>query len=333
MQQKEIDTIITSFPHLPLMQDVPLASFTYMKVGGPAQLFVELHNVDELYDLCSFCFIHAVPFVVLGGASNTVISDAGIQKLVIINKTKSLEFNPVEGTEKVRATADSGVITAMFANDTMSAGLTGLEYFVGVPGTIGGAIVNNSHFTLHELIGNSILHVEVCTPEGKREVWPKEQLKFGYDYSIFHEVPAIVLRATFELYKGDQVHIQEKMLEAAKKRVATQPIGVPSTGCMFRNPAISSEQLTAISAQITVPKEAVKTEHNVTQIAAGFLIDQAGLKGTTVGGAQVSDKHATYIINLGAATSEDIDALATKVEQKVQDKFGIKLEREVFFIQ
>lgn len=332
MQQNVIDNIIQRFPKLQFQQNVVLAPYTYMKVGGPASLFIEISTVDDLFDLTSFCYIHAIPFIVLGGVSNTVIPDKGADKLVIINKTNEVKINRSAGSEKVQVTADSGVITAMLANETMKADLTGLEYFVGVPGTIGGAVVNNSHFTLHELIGNMILNVEICTELGIRKTLPKEELHFAYDYSIFHDVSAVILRATFELFKGDQVHIREKMLAAAEKRVKTQPIGVPSTGCMFRNPQVTSEQLSILHSQLSIPEAALKTENGVTHIAAGFLIDQAGMKGTTVGGAQVSDKHATYIVNLGSATATDVGALATQVEQKVKTKFGVSLEREVFFI-
>lgn len=333
MHEKVIDQLITTFPSISFQQKVSLAPFTYMKVGGLATLFVESTTVEDLYNLSSFCFVHAIPFVVLGGVSNTVIADTGIDALVILNKSNTVEIRGTDGSEKVQVTSDSGVITAMLANETMKADLTGLEYFVGVPGTVGGAVVNNSHFTLHELIGNTIVSVDVCTETGARETWTKDRLKFGYDYSIFHETKAIVLRVTFELYRGDQVHIQEKMLAAAKKRVATQPIGVPSTGCMFKNPRVTPEQLVALQTKLTVPETAVKTDASGTQVSAGFLIDQAGLKGTTIGGAAVSDKHATYIVNLGTATAGDIDGLASKVETSVFEKFAIKLEREVFFVK
>ncbi len=332
MNASVVDSLIQAFPHLSFLQNVTLAPYTYMKVGGPAQLFIEVTLTDDLFDLSAFCFLHAIPFVVLGGVSNTVISDEGIQKLVILNKTNEVEIRKSDGSEKATVVADSGVITAMLANETMKADLTGLEYFVGVPGTIGGAVVNNSHFTLHELIGNCILSVEVCTEEGTRAVWMKENLQFGYDYSIFHTTKAVILKATFELYKGDQVHIKEKMMQAAQKRVRTQPIGIPSTGCMFKNPKISTQQLASLQGILSVPESAVKSLQDVTQIAAGFLIDQAGMKNTVVGGAQVSDKHATYIVNLGSATAKDIDELANEVESNVFKKFGIKLEREVFFL-
>lgn len=333
MTQTVIDALVQAFPTLSFQENVTIAPYTYMKVGGPARVFVEATTVDALADLSSFCFTHAIPFIVLGGVSNTVIPDTGLDKVVILNKATHIEIKTSDGSEKVLVVAESGVVTAMVANETMKAGLSGLEYFVGVPGTLGGAVVNNSHFTLHELIGNWIESVEVCTQKGQREVWDKAALHFGYDYSIFHEVQAIVLRVTFALYKGDATAIQEKMVAAAQKRVATQPIGIPSTGCMFRNPKVTEDQINALRTQISIPETAIKTENGVTQIAAGFLIDQAGLKGTTVGGAQVSDKHATYIVNLGTATAADVDALAAIVEEKVNQKFSIFLEREVFFVK
>lgn len=324
--------IQAAFPHLTIQSDVILAPFTYMKVGGPAALFVEVKRSEDLFALCSYCFQHALPFVILGGVSNSVIPDEGLDKLVIRNGTSAIELGNADG-EKQIVTAESGVVTATLAHETARAGLTGLEVFVGVPGTVGGAVKNNSHFTAYDLFGNFITSVQVCTVEGKRETWPKEKLQFAYDYSIFHTQNDVILSATFELYKGDTVHIQEKIRAAALKRTTTQPIGIPSTGCMFKNPKVSNAQLNAIGAQVEIPESALKhLSDDTTQIAAGFLIDRAGLKGKTIGGAQVSDKHATYIINLADATAADVEALATFVEATTKEKFGVALEREVFFL-
>lgn len=348
MKNDYMQKLIASFPGLIFQQDVSLAPFTFMKVGGPAKLFVEVNTIDDLFALTSFCFQNQIPFTIIGGVSNSVIPDEGLGRLVILNRTNKArigdgEFFPIEevsnskfkipdDSEKIHITTDSGVITAKLASATMQLGLTGLEHFVGVPGTIGGAVYNNSHFTAHELIGNFILQVEVCTEEGKRESWGRDRLKFGYDQSVFHENKAVILRAKFELHKGDSVHIQEKMREAAKKRTATQPIGIPSTGCMFRNPKVSAKDLARIKEKIEVPESAIKEVNGQTQLAAGFLIDKAGLKGTTVGEAQVSEKHATYIINLGNATAKDIENLCQVVEKKVFAAYNVLLEREVFFL-
>ncbi len=327
-----IDQLIKSFPTLPFKQNHILAPYTFMKVGGPATLFVEVESKQNLFELCSYCFQHNIRFVVIGGVSNSIIPDEGIDALVIKNDCTQIEFLEEHG-EKIYVQADSGVVTATLAHATIQHGLTGLEPFIGVPGTLGGAVVNNSHFTAHDLIGNFIISVQVCTTSGELEVWSKEELEFGYDHSIFHHNKAVVLSATFELFKGDPVHMQEKVREAARKRTTTQPIGMPSTGCMYRNPQVPVEKYEQLHNHFDIPSGAVKDVEGKKQIAAGFLIDKAGLKGTTVGGAQVSEKHATYIINTGSATTQNIERLCQIVESKVKDTFGIELEREVFFLQ
>jgi UDP-N-acetylmuramate dehydrogenase len=332
----DIQSLQTQFPTLSFQENVSLSPLTYMKVGGPAKIFVEISQKQDLMAVCAFCFAQRIPFFIMGGASNVIFPDEGVDKLVIRNLTNQTYLN---GNQVY---ADSGVITAVLAKKTADGGLSGLEYFVGVPGTIGGAIYNNSHFTATQLIGNYLYSVEVCTQEGKLEVWSREELQLAYDTSIFHHIPDVILSATFVLQPGNKEEIQNRIVEAAKKRATTQPIGTPSSGCMFKNPRIKNDRLrvqdgknylTASGGELEVPEGALKHFNDGTvQIAAGFLIDQAGLKKTTMGGAEVSEKHATYIINTGLATAKDVDALATLVEQKVSEKFGVKLEREVFFI-
>jgi UDP-N-acetylmuramate dehydrogenase len=328
-----IEHLQTIFPTLIFKPNEALAPFTYMKVGGPARVFVEVGTKDDLSALIRFCFQEKIEFVVIGGASNTIIPDSGLDKLVIRNMTNSITFTQADNNV-VEVTADSGVITAVLANKTMDQGLTGLEYFIGVPGTIGGAVVNNSHFTARDLIGHLVKHVEVCTPEGRVETWERSKLDFDYDHSIFHHTLDVILSSTFVLHKDSQEHIRERVKQAALKRTSTQPIGIPSSGCMYRNPQITQEHLNVIQSHTEVPAGAYHVrEDGKIQIAAGFLIDRAGLKGTKVGGAQVSEKHATYMLNTGDATAHDLELLCEKVEQTVKDKWGVNLEREVFFIQ
>lgn len=324
--------ITTTFPHLQFKEHEVLKPYTYMKVGGPASLFVEITNHDDLFELSRCCFINNISFVILGGASNVVVSDQGIDKLVILNRTAAITHT-IHATGGV-ITADSGVITAQLSNYASEHHLTGLEHFVGVPGTIGGAVFNNSHFTAHELFGNHVVSVEVCTSEGKKETWKQEQLRFGYDTSIFHSNPAVILSVTVELKQGEETAIREAILAAATKRALSQPIGVPSTGCMYKNPTLTTEQLKALQEILEVPSSAIKNIHpDRYNVAAGLLIEQAGLKGRAVGGAMVSTKHATYIVNTGDATTTDIETLCRQVEAEVLSKFHIALEKEVFFIR
>lgn len=323
-------TLIDRFPEKDWKRNEPLTPHTYMKVGGNADLLLVVTSKDELFEICSYCFQEKIPFIVLGGASNVIVPDEGLQKVVFINKSSSIVFS---GNQKDIVTADSGVITAVLANKTMEQGLSGLEYFIGVPGTIGGAIVNNSHFTAKDLVGNLVREVDVCTIEGKRETWKADALKFDYDFSVFHERGDVVLSATFQLMHADPASIQEKVKAAALKRVSTQPIGVPSSGCMYRNPQISPEQFITLTNTVDVPQGAYHLrEDGKYHVAAGFLIESLGLKGAQVGDAQVSEKHATYMINTGHATKADIESLCQKIEDLMKSSYGISLEREVFFL-
>ncbi|HSW89732.1 MAG TPA: UDP-N-acetylmuramate dehydrogenase [Patescibacteria group bacterium] len=332
MQEDKIQSLVQKFPTLQFQQDVLLAPYTYMKVGGKAAMFVEVGDRDTLFELSKFCFENGIEFTVIGGASNVVIPDEGIDSLVIRNTTSQIYVRQ-DTPEQILVEVDSGVITAVLANKTMEKGYAGLEYFVGVPGTIGGAIVNNSHFRPDILIGERVVSVEVCTQTGKRERWPVEKLGLAYDHSVFHQDRAVILSATFTLLHDNPSVIQERVREAAARRSSTQPIGVPSSGCMYKNPVLSSSQFSALSSQMAIPEGAVrKLSDGSIQVAAGFLIEAAGLKGTTTGGAQVSEKHATFLINSGSASANDVGNLCLLVESTVERKFGIRLEREVFFL-
>ncbi|MBP9700454.1 UDP-N-acetylmuramate dehydrogenase [Candidatus Woesebacteria bacterium] len=326
------DHLIKAFPHLSFKENEALKPYTYMKVGGPARLFLEVTQKSDLFEVVRYCFINNIPFVVLGGASNVVVSDQGIDKLVILNKTSKIQHEMIQNHGMI--TADSGVITAVLSNYASEQHLTGLEHFVGVPGTVGGAVFNNSHFTAHELFGNTVQSVEVCTSEGNNETWKHADLRFGYDTSIFHSNPAVILSVTLKLNVGEEAVIRDAILTAATKRALSQPIGVPSTGCMYKNPTLSTSKLAALQEILEIPETAIKKIHpDQFNVAAGLLIDQAGLKGRAVGGAMVSTKHATYIVNTGDATTTDIETLCRQVEEEVQTKFQIKLEKEVFFIR
>ena len=294
------------FPKIEFKLDHLLAPYTYFKIGGPAKIFAEARNKEELKNLAVFCAKQEIPFIVLGGGSNVLVSDKGIDKLVIKNSTKQFNLHKHENGAVVQA--ESGLSVNILVRKTIDESLEGLEFFMGLPGTVGGAVYNNAHFT-DQLIGDHLIDVEIVDNNGEMRILKKEELEFSYDYSRFQKTQEVVLSASFFLRFGDKKLIEERALVATKKRATTQPIGQPSSGCMFQNHYRNGEV-----------------------IFAGKLIDQAGLKGTKIGDAMVSDKHANFIVNLGKATSEDVDLLADKVQDIVQKKFGIKLKREVFSI-
>lgn len=303
-------------------RDELLAPHTYMKVGGPAELFFIARSAEDLKLAVGSAIRFRVPYFILGGGSNIIVGDGGIRGLVIKNRAAGIVIDTFKGKvtgrqvqlEEARVVAESGVITNLLVRRTIDAGLTGLEYFLGVPGTIGGAIYNNSHFKT-ELIGNFVESVVVIDGNGNEKKYKRTEMRFAYDFSILQQTQEVVVRVTFRLRGGDSGEIWKKAESYAKYRTGTQPLNFPSSGCIFKN-------VGAGSASYGPEKSGLQS--------AGYLIDQAGLKGTRIGSAQVSEKHASFIVNTGGATAKDIMTLVSLVRDRVKEKFAVTLEMEVF---
>lgn len=298
-----------AFSNLSFSEHVVLAPYTYMKSGGTAEVFVIVKHSSDLASLIQYCVQHDIKFTLFGGASNVIVSDKGIRGLVI--KNQSAEVVVQRGEHFARVVAESGIATNMLVRKTIDEGLEGLEYFLGVPGTLGGAIYNNSHY-LTELIGNVVKEVEVFQIETQSiQTYTQEDMQFAYDFSLLQKTHDIVLKVVFELEYGNKDSLEQKAREVSKKRAATQPLGTPSSGCIFKN----------------FHKPTGEVLH------AGQLIDQAGLKGYRIGDAMVSDIHANFIVNVGHATSTQVLELANYVQGVIKEKYGIELEKEVFILQ
>lgn len=325
-----------AFPNLEFEAQTPLAPFTHMKVGGPAEVLWKATDREQLAQVVEWCFQEQVMFVVLGGASNVVVADKGIDGLVILNQCQAVETISAEqvieliGASDLAAyqatrpqadlrflVADSGIKTAKLVRESIGLGGSGLEPFLGVPGTLGGAIYNNSHYT-HELIGTYVVAVEGITESGERRWWSQAECAFAYDLSRFHHTRDVILQVILAVEPGDAAASMAQLAESTKKRTATQPLNLPSSGCMFQNVTLSPEQRSSYDGQ--------------EKLSAGWLIDQAGLKGYQIGGAQVSPVHANFIVNTGSATAQDVEQLAAHIQAVVLEKFGIPLQREVFSI-
>lgn len=287
-----------------------LAPHTYMKVGGPAEYFVIATNLKELEKTYLLAHQYNQPVFILGGGSNIIISDKGIKGLVILNKASQIL---VKGTTII---TESGALTNTVVHQAIDNSLQGLEFFLGVPGTIGGAIYNNAHYK-NELIGNFVKTVKTINPESKPSTYSQSQLGFSYDYSRFHSHTELILSVTFRLKKGNKSALKAKSTDFLKMRSESQPLSLPSSGCLFKNP--SKEEI----SQLNLPP---------TRLSAGYLIDSAGLKGKQIGQIQISPKHANFFVNLGEGKAQDIKKLMKLTQKKVFQKFGIKLEPEVFFI-
>lgn len=300
----------------------PLSKHTYFKLGGPADLLYEARTVDELVASIQAALLYKIPYLVIGGGSNILVTDAGYRGLVIKNKTSNIQMKGfVGGVEKGKVDfkeavvqADSGVPANLLIRYTLDQGLSGLEDMLGLPGSVGGAVYNNSHH-LDKLFGDHIVEVTALDKDGKIKKYTQKELQFDYDYSIFHKTKEIVLSASFLLKRADKDQLWEIANAAVKRRASTQPLGSASSGCMFKNIPLAD------SMRLGTPTQSV-----------GYLIDRAGLKGLRVGGAYVSDVHANFVVNDGTATSQDVLDLVDKIKGVIKEKFGVSLELEVILI-
>lgn len=307
-----------------LKLDEPLAKHTYFKLGGPADLFYEAKTADELSNAVQSAILYKVPYLVIGGGSNILVIDAGFRGLVIKNRTSAIQLKGFAGgVEKGKldlkeaiVQADSGVPANLLIRYTLDQGLEGLEDMLGLPGSVGGAVYNNSHH-LDKLFGDHIIEVMAIDLEGKIKKYTQKELKFDYDYSIFHKTKETILSASFQLKRGDKDALWEIANAAVKRRATTQPLGVPSSGCMFKNIPLA---------------DAMRLGTPDTTQSVGYLLDKAGLKGLRVGGASVSDLHANFIVNDGTATSSDVLALVQEIKLKFKAKYGVDLTEEVIVI-
>jgi len=287
-------------------RDEPLARFTTMRVGGPADLFATVHNSHELRAILRFARSRQIPYTLLGRGSNVVIADAGIRGLVVQNRA---EGSKVDGE---RYQAEAGVPMARAATETQRAGLSGLEFGLAIPGTVGGAVWANAG--AHESdVGSIVESADVLLADGTERRLAIDELGLGYRESRFKR-PAgtdaasddLVLAATFRLQPADEATIKLRLDEIRRWRQAHQPLGLPSAGSVFRNPASGP--------------------------SAGALIDELGLKGRRIGGAVVSEKHANFIVNDQKGSAADVRALADEVRAEVLAGTGTSLAFEIVFL-
>jgi UDP-N-acetylmuramate dehydrogenase len=277
----------------------PMSRHTSFGIGGPAAVYVEPADGDDLAVLVGWANGHQVPWWVFGDGANVLVSDKGIRGLAI-RMGRPFRKIRVDGQRMV---AGSGAKLDKVVSAAVAAGLSGLEQAAGIPGTVGGAIVMNAG-TYRGQVGDAVERVSVVTSDGERRQLYLEDLQFRYRWSIFQaDQTKIIVEAAFHLAPGDREELVRTAELVRRRRSVNLPAEGRSAGCIFKNP--TGDQ------------------------SAGQLIDQAGLKGARVGGAVVSDKHANFILNMGSATAADVRALAEKVRETVKAKSGIALEYEV----
>ncbi|TBL78158.1 UDP-N-acetylmuramate dehydrogenase [Paenibacillus thalictri] len=278
----------------------PLASYTTWKIGGPADLLLIPRSKDQLIAAVRLFHELRVPWTVIGRGSNMLVADKGIRG-VVIKLGAELETVRFEGSTVIVGGAYSFIKLSVMAGKE---GLTGLEFAGGIPGSVGGAVYMNAGAHGSD-VSRIIKQAEILLDTGELVTFQRDDLKYAYRHSILQEKPGIVTEAVFELEYGDRKEIAAAMAAYKDRRLRTQPLPLPCAGSVFRNPA---------------------GRH------AAQLIEQAGLKGMRVGGAEVSTLHANFIVNTGQATADDVITLIGKVQAKILETYGIELHPEVLMV-
>lgn len=289
-----------------LEKDVTLAPYTAYKIGGPADYFFKASSASDLVEAVENARKNHLPYFILGQGANILIGDKGFRGLVILNRANNIRFSAN------LVTAESGVTIAGLITKCTQKGLSGLEHFAGIPSSVGGAMRQNLHFLAPDrqntiYIESVVKAAFIYTEQGQKKMVDKSYFKFGYDESILHHLKDIVLEVTFKLQPKPKAEIEAQIKANLEWRNAKQPqlAQFPSCGSVFKK---------------------------IEGVGAGRLIDKVGLKGKRIGGAQISEKHANYIINLGGASAADVRALISLAQKEVKDKLGYTLEPEVQFV-
>lgn len=279
-----------------IKKNEPMKNHTSFKIGGPADEFCEVTSEEEIKRLIDYASERGVPYTVMGNGSNLLVADGGIRGLVI---KIARGFDEISvGGEKI--TAQSGALLSRIASAAYRNSLTGLEFASGIPGTLGGGIYMNAGAYGGEL--KDVIESVTYLDNGEIITKTADMLEFGYRKSSFTDKDYIILSAELKLKKGDPDEIKEKTDDYRQRRTSKQPLDMPSAGSTFKRPE---------------------------GYFAGKLIEDSGLKGFKIGGAQVSEKHSGFVVNAGGATAADVKALIEHIQKTVKEKFGVEMKTEV----
>lgn len=291
--------ITSDLKPIKLLFNEPLSKFTYTKTGGPADCLLFPKNTEEVKQIINYCNKESIPWLCLGNASNLIVRDGGIEGFVIMLS----DINQVIITDTM-IKADAGAKLIDVTYDALAKELTGLEFACGIPGSIGGAAYMNAGAYGGELV--DVFHsAEIILEDGSLVTYTKEDMDFSYRHSVLQTTKGIVLNVTFQLEKGNHDDIKTQMDELTQLRESKQPLEYPSCGSVFKRP-----------------------EGHFT----GKLIQDANLQGLKWGGAQISTKHAGFIVNIDGATATDYVELIKHIQETILEKFDVVLETEVRII-
>ena len=303
------DAVASRLASRQLKRAEPLAPYTTFRIGGPADLFYEAESADDLAHAILTARELGVPYFLLGLGANILVGDKGFRGLVIRNLARHHAFHEDGGLW-----SESGAVVKDLILEAVRLGWSGLEHYVGIPSTVGGAIWQNLHFLSPAperertmFIAEVFRSADILSEENERKTVGPDYVKFGYDDTVFHHRRDVVLSATFQLQRGDPAVMHRILQENLSWRGSRHPWldWHPSAGSVFKK---------------------------IEGVGAGRLIDQCGLKGFRVGDAQISHIHANILVNLGHATARDVRELIATAQRGVQEKFGMHLEPEIGFI-
>lgn len=283
-----------------IRQNEPMKEHTSLKIGGPAEIFIKINSIDELKGILELCRLNDIPLTIIGNGSNILVQDKGIKGIVLKTELKQIQLINVN-EDKVEVIVDDGVQLGFLAQKLLKEEIAGFEELSGIPGTIGGAVVMNAGAHGKE-IKDILTEVTAIDYNGNIHIFTNEQSEFSYRHSKFSDGKFIILQVKLLLEKGKKEEIKLKMDEYAQYRKEKQPIEFPSAGSTFKRGA---------------------------DFITAKLIDEAGLKGYSIGGAKISEKHAGFVINTGNATAQDVLDLVKYTSDKVYEKFGKKIELEI----
>jgi len=327
-----------------IQKNISLSQYTTFKTGGPAEYFCEIDTKEDLLKCFNWIKLNKTAFFCLGNGSNLVINDLGFPGTV-------LKMNNIASVwDKNKSTSGAGTPLAVLINEAKRHGLGGMEWGFGIPATLGGAVRNNAG-AFGSDISKTLVSVEIFdTEKAEFRIIQNKDCDFSYHKSIFQTKPTwLIWQASLVWEEREEKEIEENIQKYLNQRKEKQPIESPSAGSYFQNPLLSNmdekkrEQIVEDFVKRALPntldgerdrlsEEIRKKVSQSGVLPAAYLIEETGLKGRSIGGAQVSEKHANFIINTGQAKTEDIIILSSIIKQKVRTKFGIQLHEEVEYV-
>jgi UDP-N-acetylmuramate dehydrogenase len=312
-----MDKLLEKFSNIKL--DYSLAPLTTFKIGGPAKYYLETKDVAELQEVVKFCQENNIDFKVIGGGSNFLVNDQGYNGLIIKYINRNIDL--VDGVFKVGA----GVILLNLVNHSLEKSYVGMENLAGIPGTVGGAIYGNAG-AYGMVIGDIVKSVKVIDEDGNIKILSQVDCNFNYRQSVFSLLNAIILDAEIVLQKKDSREAKEIANHNIMIRAEKHPLEYPNSGSWFKNIDLTVEVKAKLSQfDLSLFEKYMK-------IPTAWLIEQAGLKGYQIGGAQMSEKHANFLVNKNNAKAEDVVELSNYVKTQIKEKYDIELEEEVQYV-